>query len=211
MEFEKLVVGIGETNTYILYDENTLEAIIIDPGDEGKRLIQYIDKKFWKLQGIILTHYHYDHIGAVEELKEKYQCPIYAHKKEIQGLKDPGINHSKSSYQKPISIDVDKALVHGDMINIGDITLEVIHTPGHTPGGICLKVKEHPIIFTGDTIFSDDLGRTDLVGGSGEQLRKSITNKVSKWSDTVVIYPGHGEASSMEKVRRSSAFSNFLK
>ena len=201
MKFERLVVGIGETNTYILYDENTLEAFIIDPGDEGNRLIQYIHKKFLKLQGILLTHYHYDHIGAVKELKEKYQCPIYAHKKEVQGLKDPEINHSKSSYHKSISIDVDKALAHGDMINIGDITLEVIHTPGHTPGGICLKVKDGNIVFTGDTIFSDDLGRTDLEGGSEDLLKKSIMNKISQWSDDVVIYPGHGEASLMGKVR----------
>lgn len=143
----------------------------------------------------------------MEELEAKYLCPIYADKKELQGLRDTEINNSKPSYQKSIAIQVHKVLSHGDLINVGDITLEIIHTPG----GICLKVKEDPIIFTGDTIFSDDLGRTDLVGGSEDLLRKSITNKVSKWSDAVVIYPGHGEASSMEKVRRSSAFSNFLK
>jgi len=147
MKFERFVVGMGETNSYIIYDENILEAIIIDPGDEAKRLMKYIDKRFLKIQGIILTHYHYDHTGAVEALKEKYQCPIYAHKKDIEGLKNPEINHSKSSHKKPISIDVDKTLSHGDTINIGNIILEVIHTPGHTPGGICLRVKDTSLIF----------------------------------------------------------------
>jgi len=202
MKFERFVVGMGETNSYIIYDENILEAIIIDPGDEAKRLMKYIDKRFLKIQGIILTHYHYDHTGAVEALKEKYQCPIYAHKKDIEGLKNPEINHSKSSHKKPISIDVDKTLSHGDTINIGNIILEVIHTPGHTPGGICLRVKDTSLIFTGDTIFSDDLGRTDLEGGSEAMLKKTIMNKVAKWSDDDVIYPGHGESSLMADVRR---------
>lgn len=202
MKFERFVVGMSEANAYIVYDENTLEAIVIDPGDEGKRLMQYIDKRFLKIQGIVLTHYHYDHIGAAEVLKKKYQCPIYAHKKEIEGLKDPEINHSKSSPQKLISIDTDKALSHGDIINVGDIILEVIHTPGHTPGGICLEVKDSNLIFTGDTIFSDDLGRTDLEGGSESMLKKTIMNKVAKWSADVVIYPGHGESSLMSEVRR---------
>jgi len=202
MKFEKFVVGMNETNAYIIYDENILDAVIIDPGDEAKRLIQYIDKKFLKVKAIILTHYHYDHIGAVEALKKKYQCPIYAHKKDVQGLKDPEVNYSKDSQQKSISIDTDITLSHGDDIRVGDSILEVIHTPGHTPGGICLKVRDDNLIFTGDTVFSDDLGRTDLEGGSETMLKKSIINKVAKWSDDIIIYPGHGQSSLMSEVRR---------
>jgi len=187
MKFEKFVVGMNETNAYIIYDENILDAVIIDPGDEAKRLIQYIDKKFLKVKAIILTHYHYDHIGAVEALKKKYQCPIYAHKKDVQGLKDPEVNYSKDSQQKSISIDTDITLSHGDDIHVGDSILEVIHTPGHTPGGICLKVRDANLIFTGDTVFSDDLGRTDLEGGSETMLKKSIINKVAKWSDWPLV------------------------
>ncbi|AOY75800.1 MBL fold metallo-hydrolase [Clostridium formicaceticum] len=201
MEIKKFVVGMNETNCYIIYDKNTLEALIIDPGDEEKVLIQYIDKHALKLQGILLTHYHYDHIGGVEGLKRKYGCPIYAHKKEAEGLQKPEMNRSSIGGRTAVSIKPDKTLIDGDMISIGTIILQVIHTPGHTPGGICLKIKDSSIIFTGDTIFSDDLGRTDLEGGSEESLKKSIVNKVSKWSDDTMIYPGHGEAALMLEVK----------
>ncbi|AKL93927.1 Zn-dependent hydrolase [Clostridium aceticum] len=201
MEVKKFVVGMNETNCYIIYDKNTLEALIIDPGDEEKVLIQYIDKHALKPQGILLTHYHYDHIGGVEGLKRKYHCPVYAHKKEVEGLQKPEINRSNLDGRTPVSVTPDKLLSDGDTIFIGTIVLEVIHTPGHTPGGICLKVKDSNIIFTGDTIFSDDLGRTDLEGGSEESLKRSITNKVSKWPENTMIYPGHGEAALMLQIR----------
>ncbi|ABR46764.1 beta-lactamase domain protein [Alkaliphilus metalliredigens QYMF] len=201
MKFEKIVVGIEEANGYIFYDENSLEAVVIDPGDEAKTFMKYIDKRYLKPIGIILTHYHYDHIAAAEALKKKYQCPINAHKKEIDGLKDPEINYSKREYAKEVSITPDVLLSHGDTISVGALQLEVIHTPGHTPGSICLAVKDEKVIFTGDTVFSDALGRTDLAGGSEAMLRKTIRNKVSKWDDDVRVYPGHGESALMAQLR----------
>ena len=201
MLIETFIVGMYETNCYIIYDEKNLEACIIDPGDEAKRLIKFIDSKNLVLNSIVLTHYHYDHIVAVEELKKKYGSQIYCHKKEVEGLKDAHINGSIIGKKKAIEITSDKLLSDGNVISIGQIDLEVIHTPGHTPGGICLKVKDKNIIFTGDTIFSDDLGRTDLIGGSEEVLKKTITNKVSKWQDNIIIYPGHGDICSMKEVR----------
>lgn len=204
MELEKIVVGINETNAYIIYDSNIREALIIDPGDEAKVIAGYIDRNSLNLKGIILTHYHYDHIGAAEELKKKYSSPIYIHKKEVDGLKDSGMNGSKNKTRKDIAIVPDKTLSDGDLINVSNISLQVVHTPGHTPGGICLKVKGRNIVFTGDTIFSDDIGRTDLAGGDEDMLKKTIINKVSKWPDDVVIYPGHGEVSAMREARRKN-------
>jgi len=201
MKIKRIVVGMHESNTYIISDDNTNEALIIDPGDEAKVIMKYIDRDQLQLKGIILTHYHLDHIGAAEKLRKKYDCPIYAHKKELDGLKDEKINQS-FQYGKTISVVADKAISDGDEINIGSLNLMVIHTPGHTPGGICLKLIDTNVVFTGDTIFSDDLGRTDLAGGSEEMMRKSITNKVSKWSDETIIYPGHGETSTMNEVRK---------
>ncbi|SCY81912.1 MBL fold metallo-hydrolase [Alkaliphilus peptidifermentans] len=201
MKIQRIIVGINETNTYILHDENTMAALIIDPGDEGKTIMRYIDRNSLNPMGIVLTHYHHDHTGAAEELKNKYNCPIYAHKKEAKGLQDPEINRSISVRRKIISITPEKLVIEGDVISIDEIALEVIHTPGHTPGGISLKVKGSNIVFTGDTIFSDDLGRTDLEGGSEEALKKTITNKVSRWSNDTVIYPGHGEISTMAAVK----------
>lgn len=204
MKLEKFVVGMLETNGYILYDENTLEALVIDPGDEPQTFIEYINKHRLKLTHILLTHYHYDHIGAVEELKKKYNSIVCIHKKDAEGLKDPNVNHSMNTFRKSVSISSDRLLKEGDIIEVGDIILEVIHTPGHTPGGICFRVKDKKIIFTGDTIFNVDLGRTDLDGGDAMAMRNSIRNKISKWDDDITIYPGHGDAATMEYVRRKN-------
>ncbi|MCT4604833.1 MAG: MBL fold metallo-hydrolase [Marinisporobacter sp.] len=204
MELERLVVGMLETNGYILYDEYSLEAFIIDPGDEVKTFIERIQKKRLKPIGIILTHYHYDHIGAVIELKEKYPMPVYIHKKDAKGLNDPYINHSISSFRKAIAIIPDKLVKDGDHIETSWVNLEIIHTPGHTPGGMCIKVKNENIIFTGDTIFNVDIGRMDLDGGDEQAMKNSIRNKISKWKDEVMIYPGHGDPASMEYVRKKN-------
>ncbi|MCT4621672.1 MAG: MBL fold metallo-hydrolase [Marinisporobacter sp.] len=204
MRLERLVVGMLETNGYILYDERLLEAFIIDPGDEEKTFIEYIEKNRLKPIGIILTHYHYDHIGAVIELKEKYPMPVYIHKKDAKGLNDPCINHSISSFRKAISIISDKIVKDGDEIETSWVTLEIIHTPGHTPGGMCIKVKNENIIFTGDTIFNVDIGRMDLDGGNEQAMKNSIRNKISKWKDEVMIYPGHGDPASMAYVRKKN-------
>lgn len=202
MKIERFVVGIYETNTYIIYHQNTSQALIIDPGDELKRLTKYIDRNSLKLVGIILTHYHHDHIGVAQQLKVIYNCPILAHKKEVEGLKDPHINYSSQMRGKAISIIPDDLLSDGKIIDVGEGALEVIHTPGHTPGGICLKVVNANIIFTGDTVFDDDLGRTDLEGGSEEQLKRTVLNKVSKWPDSTIIYPGHGNSATIAEVRK---------
>ncbi|QXM05443.1 MBL fold metallo-hydrolase [Crassaminicella indica] len=204
MRLERLIVGMLETNGYILYDENMLEALIIDPGDEAKTFVEYISRNRLKPIGIILTHYHYDHIGAVLDLRKKYSMPVYIHKKDEEGLKDPCINHSVSSFRKSISIIPDQTLKDGDTIKTSWVTLEIIHTPGHTPGGICIKVKNKNIIFTGDTIFNIDLGRTDLEGGDYHAMKNSIRNKVSKWSDDMMIYPGHGDLASMADVKKKN-------
>lgn len=201
MEIQRIIVGIHEANTYIINEDSTNEALIIDPGDEAKIIMKYLDRNQLQPIGIILTHYHQDHIGASEELKKKYKCNIYAHKKELEGLKDPKINQSTMG-RKTISVIPDKVLSDGDMVKIGNLSLCVIHTPGHTPGGICLKIKDTNNILTGDTIFRDDLGRTDLAGGSEDMLKKSIINKVSKWPDETIIYPGHGEIATMKEIKK---------
>ena len=212
MKFERFIVGMGEANGYIIYDENTLEALIIDPGDEAAVFAGYIQKHGLKPKEIVLTHYHYDHIGAVEALKEKYNCPVSIHKKDVEGLKDPKINHSFRGYRKPVSITPDRILSDGDVIQAGSVALIVVHTPGHTPGSICLVVKDENIAFTGDTIFDDDLGRTDLEGGSPDSMKRSITNKISKWEDQVRIYPGHADSATMAFVRaKNTEYLDLLK
>ena len=205
MKIKRFVVGMLETNAYIVYDETSHEALVIDPGCEMRKMSDFIDRSFLRLKGIVLTHCHYDHIGAVSGLKKKYEAPVYAHKKEVRCLADPNINHSAYSNGKPVSISVDCALSDGDTIAVEGLALQVIHTPGHTPGGMCLKVVGEDIIFTGDTIFSDDIGRMDLEGGSEDSMKKSLMNKASKWPGETVIYPGHGESATMDEVRKRNA------
>lgn len=204
MRIERLIVGMGETNAYIVYDDNTLEAFIIDPGDEAKAFTAMVAKKSLKPLGIILTHYHYDHIGAVEELRNQYSCPVYIHKKDVEGLKNPEINHSVRGFRRPISITPDETLLDGHIIKAGDVALEIIHTPGHTRGGICLKAIKDKVIFTGDTLFKDEIGRMDLEGGSEDAMRRTLANKVSKWDDDTIIYPGHGDCATMDYVKRKN-------
>ncbi|WP_099189133.1 MBL fold metallo-hydrolase [Tepidibacter mesophilus] len=202
MILKRFVVGKIGTNAYIIHDKRTLDAAAIDPGDNSKVLIDYINKNNLKLNDIILTHHHYDHIGAVNDLKKQYNSNISVHKKDLKGLKNPSINLSKQSDRKPISIDANKVLSNGSIIKIGNISLEVIHTPGHTKGGICLKSRHQNVIFTGDTLFNDGIGRLDLPGGSEEDMIITIKNIVSKWDDNIIIYPGHGNWDTMKNIRR---------
>ncbi|MCT4509263.1 MAG: MBL fold metallo-hydrolase [Tepidibacter sp.] len=201
MILKRFVIGKISTNSYVIHDKHTLDGAVIDPGDNSKILIDYIDKNNLKLNHIILTHHHYDHIGAVQDLKKKYSCDIFIHKKDLKGLKNPSINLSKKANRKSISVDANKIFLDNSVINIGNICLEVIHTPGHTKGSICLKVKNQNIIFTGDTLFNDGIGRLDLPGGSEEDMINTIKNIVSKWSDDIKIYPGHGNWDMMGNIK----------
>ena len=204
MKFLKLIVGMNETNSYIVFDEKTLDAVIIDPGDEYQTFRSHIQKNSLNVKEIVLTHYHYDHMGAALALKKEYGCPISIHKKDAQGLQDPKINRSEVRYGNSISIVPDRILKDGDLIQAGDINLIVIHTPGHTPGGISLELEEYKMVFTGDVIFHDDLGRTDLEGGNKDTLNNTILNKISRWKDFMHIYPGHDEDTTMEYVRKKN-------
>jgi hydroxyacylglutathione hydrolase len=204
MKIITLVVGMNETNSYIVFDQDTLEAIIIDPGDEYATFRRQIQKNALKTKEIILTHYHYDHICAAAALKKEFNCPVSIHKKDARGLQDPAVNRSQIRYGEAVSIVPDRILRDGDCIKAGSINLIVIHTPGHTPGGICLKSEEDNIIFTGDTLFHDDLGRTDLEGGNKNALQNTAINKISRWENSIHIYPGHGESATMEYIRKKN-------
>lgn len=200
MRVESFLVGMYQTNTYIIYDENTLEAIIIDPGDRPTTVIQFLRKKSLKPTGIVLTHHHIDHVGAVKELKKEYGCPVYIHKKDVEGLKELASN-SMRLYKKKIEVQPDLFLKEGDTISAGQVTLKVVHTPGHTPGSICLQVVGEKVVFTGDTLFADGIGRTDLKGGNEMAIRRSLIERVNKWDDDVMIYPGHDSSATMAQVR----------
>ncbi len=206
MIFDKLEVGIYAANCYIVGSEETHEAAIIDPGAD----FNTIDNKLVELgltpKMVILTHYHGDHIGAVEEFIEKYGAKVYIHKEDALALNNSSMNFSKSMFGKGITIKADEELNDGDVINLGELKFEIIHTPGHTKGGICIKVGN--IMMTGDTLFNSSIGRTDFPGGSFEEIIKSIKEKIFKYDDDTIVYPGHMSPSTIKREKQYNPFVN---
>ncbi|TJX65661.1 MBL fold metallo-hydrolase [Soehngenia saccharolytica] len=196
-----LQTGIYGVNTYIVYDDISKECLIVDPSSDSDIIINKINSKNLLPKYIVLTHAHGDHIGAVKELKEKFNIPVLVHEDDYQMLMDPGLNLSKSMSYGPISIKADKVLKDNDIIWLGDKNLRVIHTPGHTRGGICLFFDKY--LISGDTLFKSSIGRTDLYGGNYDDIINSLINKISILPDDTVVLPGHGPSTTIkdEKVK----------
>lgn len=190
MKIISLPIGAYQANCYIVYDDNTKEGFIIDPGDEGPRILDIIDKEKLNIKFIILTHGHFDHIGAVNKIKETLNIPVYMNEKDSNMIKS-GNQKLGMFYPEFESFDADGFIKDGDTISCGDNTLKIIETPGHTPGGICIKINEY--LFTGDTLFSGSIGRYDFEGGSFEDIINSIKNKLFTLPDNTIVCPGHGQ------------------
>ena len=188
----KSIIDDIVTNCYIIVDEETKETMVIDPGGEADKVIELLDILEAKLKYIYLTHCHGDHIGAVEEIKCTKGGKILIHSEDYDGLKNPEINLTGFLSSKKVSIEADSRVNDGDIIHIGNIEFKVIHTPGHTKGGSSLYCDEEKMVFSGDTIFKEMWGRTDLPTGSFEDIIKSISNKLLVLPDDTIIYPGHG-------------------
>ena len=185
-----ITVGIFQENCYLYACPETREAVIIDPGDEAPRILQQIEALNLVPKYIINTHGHIDHIRAIDEVSEVYPVPLAIHSADVYmyteertartyGLKAPLV------LRKP-----DILLADGDTISFGTLTLKVLHTPGHTPGGVCL-LSEPYCIFTGDTLFHRGIGRTDFEGGNYDQLVTSIREKLYTLDEDLVVFPGH--------------------
>ncbi|MFH1201329.1 MAG: MBL fold metallo-hydrolase [Candidatus Omnitrophota bacterium] len=198
MKLKTLVVGPIETNCYILSDEASHEAIIIDPGADSNAIRDYLKRNHLKPKFIVNTHGHIDHIGV----DAQFNLPVYIHKSDRDYLDNDDKNLSNFLGIKgsaPIEI---KTLEDHDTVAIANIKLEVIHTPGHTPGGISLRVDN--MVFTGDALFCSGIGRTDLPGASESQLIESIKNRLLVLPDDTVIFPGHGPSSTIGQEKKSN-------
>ena len=180
------------TNCYIIKDEETNELMVIDPGGETNKIIDMINILEGNLKYIYLTHCHGDHIGAVEELRNKKGGKVLIHSDDYEGLKKPEINLTGFMSELPISIEADARVNDGDLLHVGKIEFRVIHTPGHTKGGSSLYSEKEQMLFSGDTLFKGMWGRTDLPTSSFENIMKSINDKLLVLPDDTVVYPGHG-------------------
>ncbi len=186
MKIKRFTGGTLESNGYVLYVREGGSCFIIDPGYDPKVFLVYIRDMKLDLKGIILTHHHYDHTGAVDRIKNETGCPVYLHREDCDMYGN----------------QVDVYMEDSDIIDLDGVQLEVIHTPGHTRGSVCIFDGKDRVCFTGDTIFNVDLGRTDLEDGSEEQMVRSITEIIDRWPNDIMIYPGHGDGCTMKKVRK---------
>lgn len=206
MIFQAMEVGSYLSNCYIVGSNATKEAAIIDPGGSFDRIEKVLNELNLIPKIIILTHGHGDHIAAVNDFVQKYQTLVYVHKDEAEMLMDANLNLSRYVTGKNISITPDVLLNDGDIVNLGDLNFEIIHTPGHTKGGICIKIEN--IMFTGDTLFNKSIGRTDFEGGSFDEIINSITNKIFSYDENTVIYPGHNSPSTIKSEKIGNPFVN---
>lgn len=183
------------TNCYIVADEKTKEAMVVDPGAEAEKVIEMLNVLDVKLKYIVLTHCHADHTGAVIEIKNKLGGKILVHRDEKDGLFNPDINLNDMIGENKDVLDADSRVDDNDIIHVGNIEFRIIHTPGHTKGGICLYCEEEKMLFSGDTLFRGTWGRTDLPTGNLKEIMQSITNKLLILPEDTIIYPGHGKPS----------------
>ena len=197
---KKFIVGPLAVNAYLLADPASKKACLIDPGADAKKIKDFIKNNGFELKFIINTHGHGDHIGA----NGNFGVPIYIHSLDKDFLGDPDKNMSRMFIFSVKSPPAARLLKDGDTIEVGALKLAVLHTPGHTPGSISLKLDG--IVFTGDTLFNSGVGRTDFDYGDETALLNSIKNKLMTLADDTVIYPGHGEESTIGRERRDNPF-----
>ncbi|MCT4509890.1 MAG: MBL fold metallo-hydrolase [Tepidibacter sp.] len=202
MFLEKIVAGVYGVNCYILGDDETKKCAVIDPGGDCDGILNIIKKNELNLEYIILTHGHADHIGAVKELKEKTNSTVLAHKEEEIVLTNSQ-NNLTYMMGGSIEIEADRYLNDEQSIELGNLNLQTIHTPGHTLGGMCIKVED--CLFTGDTLFRSSIGRTDLFGGDYDKIIESV-NRLSKLDDKLKVFPGHGPASTVETEKAKNPY-----
>lgn len=209
MILEKLIVGPVEANCYIVGCKRTKEGLVIDPGADGEKILKTVKKNNLNIKYIINTHAHIDHIGANKHLKEALNAEICMHEEDIKFLKDSSLN--LSDFAPPGSQDEflpfpkpDIALNDGFQLNIGNLKASILHTPGHTPGGISIVINN--CVFTGDTLFLESIGNTSFPLSDYNLVINSIKNKLLTLPDDFIVYPGHGRPTTIGKEKRENPY-----
>lgn len=201
MDIKKIIVGMFATNCYLVSCPETGKGIVIDPGSDGKGILDKVQKMDLEVTCIVNTHGHVDHIGANGKLKEELKVPILLPEKDHDIYQNPGFGLRIVLGKQP---EPDQFIKEGDSIDFGRCSLQVMETPGHTPGGVCLF--DDQVVFCGDTLFAGSIGRTDLSGGSYTTLMKSIHEHLIKLPEPTIVYPGHGPATTIGEEIEANPF-----
>ncbi|MBR1802655.1 MAG: MBL fold metallo-hydrolase [Clostridia bacterium] len=190
---------VDMTNCYLIQDESTKEAMVIDPGGEAEKIIEMLNILQAQVKYIYLTHCHGDHIGALKAVKETKGGKILIHRYDAEGLYDKAISLTDYIGMEDICLEADSRVDDGDKIHIGSLEFTVLHTPGHTKGSSCLYLPQENLLFSGDTLFHGTWGRTDLPTGSMVDIMHSIENKLLVLPDETIVYPGHGKSTMIKE------------
>jgi hydroxyacylglutathione hydrolase len=229
MEPQKLIheilpVGMLQCNCHVVGDPQTREAIVIDPGDDAARILEVIERHHLKVEAIVVTHAHIDHVVGLQRVREATGAPVYLHADDLALYRMLDVQATWLGWRTPQQIQIDQLVREGDVIRWGGCAAQILHTPGHTPGSICVYMpSDRPAsqselgvpeparsrtgqLFAGDTLFAGSIGRTDLWGGSFEGIIHSLREKLLELPDATIVYPGHGETTTIGKERATNPF-----
>jgi hydroxyacylglutathione hydrolase len=210
----KIPVGMLQCNCSILGDPNTREAIVIDPGDEVERILDLLGRYKLVVKAIVSTHAHIDHVGGLAKLHQYTGAPVMMHREDLPLYNGMDVQAAFLGMKTPEMTEVHQLLKDGDALGWGSYQASVIHTPGHTPGSLCLYLPKesgrvglaHPQLYAGDTLFAGSIGRTDLWGGSMEKILESITQKLMHLPEDTIVYPGHGQITTIGAERATNPY-----
>lgn len=196
MKVEKFVTGIISTNCYLVVNEETKQTVIIDPAACPDYLMGHIKSEGYQVEAILLTHGHFDHTMGIDGFRKEFPVPVYVHEAEAETLANPALNLS-GVYTEGYTFSGGTYVKDGQVLHLAGYEFQVLHTPGHTPGGVCYYVESEQVLFSGDTLFHGSVGRTDFPNSSMSDLVRGIQEKLLSLPDEVKVYPGHMDETSM--------------
>lgn len=208
MRTDVLTVGMFQSNCYVVSCEKTKQALVIDAGDEGSRIGDHVERAGLDVKMIVCTHGHIDHVAGLPELRAVLKAPVVMHRDELTLYRNLDRQAMLFGLPTPGTVEIDRLVSGGEKLEFGELACEVVHTPGHSPGGISLVFRDEapPAIFVGDVLFRGSIGRTDLMGASDRQMTRTLQDVILELPDDMIVYSGHGPETTIRIERRSNPF-----